>query len=76
MGLASLMLFTATLLVVRNQRILHAWDARHEENSAAPPRACPRKPANGAARPHQRGRPRSAWLRHPNFGGLNDGDRM
>jgi hypothetical protein len=28
MGLASLMLFTATLLIVRNQRILHAWTAR------------------------------------------------
>ena len=32
MGLASLMLFTATLLIVRNQRILHAWNARQEEN--------------------------------------------
>jgi hypothetical protein len=25
------MLFTATLLIVRNQRILHAWNARQEE---------------------------------------------
>ena len=32
MGLAPLMLFTATLLIVRNQRILHAWDARQQEN--------------------------------------------
>jgi hypothetical protein len=32
MGLAPLTLFTATLLVVRNQRILHAWNARQEEN--------------------------------------------
>jgi hypothetical protein len=32
MGLAPLMLFTATLLTVRNQRILHAWNARQEEN--------------------------------------------
>jgi hypothetical protein len=32
MGLAPLMLFTATLLVTRNQRILHAWNARQEEN--------------------------------------------
>src|SRR5690242_200809 len=32
MGLAPLMLFTATLLVVRNQRILNAWNARQEEN--------------------------------------------
>ena len=31
MGLAPLMLFTATLLVVRNQRILRAWTARQEE---------------------------------------------
>ncbi len=33
MGLAPLMLFTTTLLAVRNQRILHAWDARQEENA-------------------------------------------
>ncbi|MGH3176913.1 MAG: hypothetical protein ACRDPF_23985 [Streptosporangiaceae bacterium] len=32
MGLAPLMLFTATLLTVRNQRILHAWIARQEDN--------------------------------------------
>jgi hypothetical protein len=32
MGLAPLMLFLTTLLVVRNQRILHAWNARQEEN--------------------------------------------
>ena len=32
MGLAPLMLFTATLLIVRNERILHAWNARQEEN--------------------------------------------
>jgi hypothetical protein len=32
MGLAPLTLFVATLLVVRNQRILAAWDARQEEN--------------------------------------------
>ena len=32
MGLTPLMLFTATLLVVRNQRILQAWNARQEEN--------------------------------------------
>ena len=38
MGLAPLMLFTATLLIVRNQRILAAWHARQEENQrrAAP----------------------------------------
>jgi hypothetical protein len=32
MGQTPLMLFTATLLIVRNQRILHAWNARQEEN--------------------------------------------
>ena len=32
MGLAPLMLFTTALLTVRNQRILHAWNARQEEN--------------------------------------------
>jgi len=31
MGLAPLMLFTTVLLVVRNQRILHAWNTRQEE---------------------------------------------
>jgi hypothetical protein len=32
MGLAPLMLFTTTLLIVRNQRILYAWNSRQEEN--------------------------------------------
>jgi hypothetical protein len=32
MGLTPLMLFATTLLVVRNQRILAAWNARQEEN--------------------------------------------
>jgi len=32
MGLTPLMLFTATLLIARNQRILTAWNARQEEN--------------------------------------------
>src|SRR5207344_2145897 len=31
MGLSPLMLFTTTLLVVRNQRILAAWNARQEQ---------------------------------------------
>ena len=39
MGLAPLTLFTATLLVVRNQRILNAWNTRQEENQ--------RRAANG-----------------------------
>jgi len=33
MGLTPLMLFTVTLLIVRNQRILAAWDARQAENA-------------------------------------------
>jgi hypothetical protein len=33
MGLAPLMLFATTLLIVRNQRILTAWNARQEENA-------------------------------------------
>jgi len=41
MGLAPLMLFTTTLLIVRNQRILAAWNARQAENArraaAGPP---------------------------------------
>jgi hypothetical protein len=31
MGLTPLMLFVTTLLVVRNQRILHTWNTRQEE---------------------------------------------
>jgi hypothetical protein len=33
MGLAPLMLFATTLLIVRNQRILTAWNARQAENA-------------------------------------------
>ena len=33
MGLAPLMLFTTTLLIVRNQRILTAWNTRQEDNA-------------------------------------------
>jgi hypothetical protein len=33
MGLAPLMLFTTALLVVRNQRILAAWNARQQDNA-------------------------------------------
>ena len=33
MGLAPLMLFATTLLIVRNQRILAAWNARQAENA-------------------------------------------
>jgi len=43
MGLTPLMLFTATLLVVRNQRILASWDARQEENHLRTARGLPPK---------------------------------
>jgi hypothetical protein len=33
MGTAPLMLFTTTLLIARNQRILDAWNARQEQNA-------------------------------------------
>jgi hypothetical protein len=43
MGLAPLMLFTVTLLVARNQRILTAWNTRHEENQQRAARGLPPK---------------------------------
>jgi hypothetical protein len=48
MGLAPLMLFTTALLVARNQRILHAWNTRQEENqrraaSGLPPKTRKRR---------------------------------
>jgi hypothetical protein len=56
MGLAPLMLFTATLLVARNQRILTSWNARQEETrrrtaAGLPPktRKRRRKPLAGLA---------------------------
>jgi hypothetical protein len=42
-GLAPLMLFTTALLVARNQRILHAWDARQEENARRAAKGLPPK---------------------------------
>jgi hypothetical protein len=47
-GLAPLMLFTTTLLIARNQRILTAWNARQEENhrraaAGLPPRTRKRR---------------------------------
>ena len=56
MGLAPLMLFTTTLLIVRNQRILAAWNARQEENAAprrrrAPPEN-PQAPPQNPRQPH------------------------
>jgi hypothetical protein len=43
MGLTPLMLFTVTLLTVRNQRILQAWDARQEDNARRAARGLPPK---------------------------------
>jgi hypothetical protein len=37
------MLFTVTLLVARNQRILHAWNARQEENRRRAAKGLPPK---------------------------------
>jgi hypothetical protein len=42
-GLAPLTLFTTTLLVVRNQRILAAWNARQEENARRAAKGLPPK---------------------------------
>ena len=56
MSLAPLMLFTTTLLVVRNQRILTAWNARQQENERRTAKGLPpktrrrrRKPLTGLA---------------------------
>ena len=43
MGLAPLLLFTATLLAARNQRIITAWDARQEDNARRAARGLPPK---------------------------------
>ena len=42
-GLAPLMLFTAALLAVRNQRILAAWNARQEESTRRAAKGLPPK---------------------------------
>jgi hypothetical protein len=56
MGLTPLMLFVTTLLIVRNQRILAAWNAREEENRRRAAKGLPpktrrrrRKPPTGLA---------------------------
>jgi hypothetical protein len=43
MGLTPLMLFITTLLVVRNQRVIAAWDARQEDNARRAARGLPPK---------------------------------
>ena len=42
-GLAPLTLFTTVLLIVRNQRILAAWNARQEENTRRAAKGLPPK---------------------------------
>ena len=49
MGLAPLMLFATTLLIVRNQRILTAWNARQAENARRAAAGLPPKTRPGAA---------------------------
>jgi hypothetical protein len=41
MGLAPLLLSATTLLIVRNQRILHAWNTRQEENASRTAKGLP-----------------------------------
>ena len=41
MGLAPLTLFTTILLIVRNQRILDAWNARQQDNARRAARGLP-----------------------------------
>ena len=43
MGLTPLMLFTATLLIVRNQRIITAWNARQDQNARRAAQGLPPK---------------------------------
>ena len=71
MGLAPLMLFTTTLLVVRNQRILAAWNARQEENqrraaAGLPPKTRKRRRKTLAASPPGRPDHRSRERQPPN----------
>jgi hypothetical protein len=42
-GLTPLMLFVTTLLVIRNQRILTAWNARQEDNARRAAKGLPPK---------------------------------
>jgi hypothetical protein len=44
MNLTPLMLFTTALLIVRNQRILDAWNARQEHNARRAAAGLPPKP--------------------------------
>src|SRR5437868_5699577 len=62
MGLAPLMLFTTSLLVVHNQRILHAWNALQEQKNAGPAAGLPLKPQTP---PQSTRQPRRAAINPP-----------
>jgi hypothetical protein len=51
MGLAPLMLFTTTLLIVRNQRILAAWNARQQDSTRRAAAGLPPKTRKRRRRP-------------------------
>jgi hypothetical protein len=51
MGLTPLMLFTTTLLIVRNQRILAAWNARQQDNARRAAAGLPPKTRKRRRRP-------------------------
>jgi hypothetical protein len=51
MGPAPLMLFTTTLLIVRNQRILAAWNARQQDNARRAAAGLPPKTRKRRRRP-------------------------
>ena len=63
MGLAPLMLFTTTLLIVRNQRILHAWNTRQEETQRRAAAGLPPK-TRKRRRQTLAGLARTAWTGH------------
>jgi hypothetical protein len=56
MGLTPLMLFTAVLLAVRNQRILNAWNTRQQDNQRRAAAGLP--PQNPQTAPQDPHRPR------------------
>ena len=55
MGLAPLMLWLTCLLVIRNQRILTAWDARQDDNARRTAAGLPENPAPAPQDPRQPG---------------------
>ena len=53
MGLTPLILFTVALLIVRNQRILHAWNARQEETQRRAAAGLPPQPQTAPQDPRR-----------------------